>query len=449
MGARVTWLAMGVRPLWYASILIWAAVQPIEMWERGIVTVFGIIYAATNMVLLTRNDNPSWSNVIDKTLTVELATSILAALWLSPLLPEGPLPLVLWPTLTTLMVRNDKASFRMAIGMAAVVSSFVLDFPVLSNGLPFGLPPVAIGHRTTSAGIGGLTGVGGTSGINNATGVGGAPAVVGIAADGRWAALLFGLYLTLGLSLFVVAFLLRQHAQQTRQLQFTMDELKQKSEELSRRNQQLNEFSDKVYELAATEERNRIASEIHDTVAHRLTALFVQLQAARRRLTSGELEGAVENLEVSEALTQESLEAVRQSVRRIRRTSANEGIGALRRLITQYASLTGMTITTVFEASLQGTPPVVLALLYRVIQEALTNAKRHGRASEVTVQLTRIGLTLHLLVRDNGRGASEPKDGFGLSTMRDRVENLGGQITIETQPGKGFALSLRIPAWEA
>jgi two-component system, NarL family, sensor histidine kinase UhpB len=108
-----------------------------------------------------------------------------------------------------------------------------------------------------------------------------------------------------------------------------------------------------------------------------------------------------------------------------------------------------MTITTMFEASLQGTPPVVLALLYRVIQEALTNAKRHGRASEVTVQLTRIGLTLHLLVRDNGRGASEPKDGFGLSTMRDRVENLGGQITIETQPGKGFALSLRIPAWEA
>ncbi len=405
-------VALWVRPVWYAAILVWIAIQPIAMWQRGVVSVFAAVYAASNILMLTPSDDPNWSRIVERTLQIELVCSIVAALFFPPFLPKSPAPLLIWPTLTTFLMQQRGTSRGLAIGVLAAVTSFILDFRA-----PIWFPAAVNANPSYAKGT-------------------------------LSSALLLGLYLTLGLAIFMVALLLRQQGVQTSQLRRTMNELQQKSQELSHRNDQLNEFADKVYELAATEERNRIASEIHDTVAHRLTALFVQLQAAERQLGQGKVETAVENLQISEELTRESLEAVRESVRSIRRTSASEGLNALHRLTAQYAALTGMAINTTFEEPLQGIPPVVLALLYRVIQEGLTNAKRHGRASEVSVRLSRRGLILLLEVRDNGRGAGETVFGFGLSTMSEKVESLGGQLSIQTEPGQGFTLQLRVPAWE-
>ncbi|MCL6599972.1 MAG: sensor histidine kinase [Alicyclobacillus macrosporangiidus] len=226
-----------------------------------------------------------------------------------------------------------------------------------------------------------------------------------------------------------------------------LEEVRRRTEQVSRYNEQVNEYAERVHRLAAAEERNRIAGVIHDTVAHRLTALFVQLQAARRVLAQGDSAAAVGNLEVCEVLAQESLADVRRSVHALRSQVAGEGVEALRRLAIQYGAMTGMEVR--FDAGgVEILPMHCLGVFYRAIQEGLTNAHRHGRATIVTIRLRMADGMVMLDVSDNGRGAKGALAGFGLSTMRERVQRLGGDVHADTRPGQGFRLQVWVPVLE-
>ncbi|MDT5153444.1 MAG: hypothetical protein QOI01_5177 [Mycobacterium sp.] len=82
---------------------------------------------------------------------------------------------------------------------------------------------------------------------------------------------------------------------------------------------------------------------------------------------------------------------------------------------------------------------------YYVVAEALTNAAKHARASEITVRVKADGANLHILIRDDGIGGADTAKGSGLTGLVDRVEALGGQMTISSQPGRGTSLAVRIP----
>jgi signal transduction histidine kinase len=205
-------------------------------------------------------------------------------------------------------------------------------------------------------------------------------------------------------------------------------------------------LSAEVAELAAANERNRLAREIHDTLGHYLTVIHVQLEAARAVLATDQARGLLA-INRAQALAKDGLTAVRHSVRALREDGRVEGIAD------QLSSLVESVRDETFTATLavSGTPrpvPAAVALaLHRTALEALTNVRRHATASRVDMALTFADDGhVALRVEDDGRGAAEPSGGFGLTGIRERAEQLGGSARYVTAPGHGFTLEIEVPA---
>lgn len=199
--------------------------------------------------------------------------------------------------------------------------------------------------------------------------------------------------------------------------------------------------------LARAEERARIAREIHDTLAQRLTGIALQLEGAGRHLESDPAR-ARKRLERALAAAREGLEEARRSVLNLRADpldgkTLQEALGALTRAFT---SETGVRVRR--QVGLEGDlPPGTEAEVYRIVEEALTNVRRHAEATEVRLEL-RAGKSLGLLVRDDGRGFDPdavPEQRYGLMGMRERAELLDGHLRIRSVPGRGTVVALRAP----
>jgi signal transduction histidine kinase len=216
--------------------------------------------------------------------------------------------------------------------------------------------------------------------------------------------------------------------------------------ELAEANDRLRRHADEIEELATLRERNRIAREIHDTLGHSLTVVHVQLDAARRLLATNP-EGALGAIDRAQRMTHEGLGEVRRSVSMLRGASLTAGplVPALEKLVTD-------TRETGLETRLEvlGTPrklaPATEFTLYRAMQEALTNARRHARATRVVASVNfgdEAFVALH--VEDDGLGADDEPMGFGLLGLRERVQALGGRVAVETTKASGFALRVEVP----
>jgi signal transduction histidine kinase len=204
-------------------------------------------------------------------------------------------------------------------------------------------------------------------------------------------------------------------------------------------------LSEEVAQLAAANERSRLAREIHDTLGHYLTVIHVQLEAARA-LARTDPERGLTAVSRAQALAKDGLTAVRQSVRALREDAPIEGITE------QLAALVEAVRDENFSASFSagGTArPVAAAValaLHRTALEALTNVRRHAEATHVQLLLTfRPGGTIHLRVNDDGKGAATLDGGFGLTGLRERAEQLGGSVAFHTSTGQGFTLDMELP----
>lgn len=216
-------------------------------------------------------------------------------------------------------------------------------------------------------------------------------------------------------------------------------------------NSQLAGYAAEAEEIAIIKERNRLAREIHDNLGHYLTVINVQLEAARLLLRE-DVDKAETALNKAQRLTQEGLTAVRESISSLRE-SPLEGrtlIEALQKLA-EETQQTGI-VTRVL---VQGTPVVLEAnvnlTLYRIVQEGLTNVRKHARASqaELLIDYSQVDM-VHLRLQDNGVGttavdSTENYTGFGLIGIRERTQLLGGTMHIETSKNGGFSLSISIP----
>ena len=223
-------------------------------------------------------------------------------------------------------------------------------------------------------------------------------------------------------------------------------EVERLAAQLARANAQLAAQADHAEQLATVKERNRIAREIHDGLGHYLTVVHVQLQAAELLLAS-EPERARAALLKAQQLTHEGLGDVRRSVALLRGAER-----ARRPLPEALAALAEpcRAASRAVELHVEGEPrqlaePAELTL-FRAVQEALTNAQRHARATRIEIALD-YGASdrVRLRVRDDGVGASEPSGGYGLVGLRERAESLGGTVAIASEPGAGFELALEIP----
>jgi signal transduction histidine kinase len=212
-------------------------------------------------------------------------------------------------------------------------------------------------------------------------------------------------------------------------------------------------------ELAAAEreggrlaERQRLARDIHDTLAQGYVSIVLQLQAAEAELPDDAAEARA-HLELARRTASDNLAEARRLVWDLRPAALSTApLGeALGRLAGRVAEETGMEAT----AAVTGTPrplsPDAEVTLLRVTQEALANVRRHANAGRVAVTLSYMDGEATLDVRDDGAGFVPSGDGhgrnggLGLRGMRERVEALGGRLAVETAPGRGTTVAVTVP----
>jgi len=212
---------------------------------------------------------------------------------------------------------------------------------------------------------------------------------------------------------------------------------------LGRANEQLRGFTAQAEELAAARERARIARDVHDIVGHSLTAVQAQLCGALA-VYERDAERSVRLVQSALTLTEASLGDVRQSVSALRSEPGPSLIEELRSL---FSTTEQMGLTA--ELLLQGEPyqpsAMVSLAVVRMVQECITNSRRHGAASRLRVTLIYGEGVLSAQVEDDGAGADGLVPGVGLNGIRERVTMLGGELKIEAQSGVGVRLAARIP----
>jgi PAS domain S-box-containing protein len=198
------------------------------------------------------------------------------------------------------------------------------------------------------------------------------------------------------------------------------------------------------------EERNRMAREIHDTLAQAFTGILAQVGAANQVLTD-DLEATQAHLDLIKELARTGLTEARRSVVALRPQLLEEGSlqSALHHLVAQLR--TAAMDTTLYyeiEGAVYALPTEVESNLLRMGQEALTNAIRHAHADEIRVELVYDRDQVCLRVKDNGQGfgvGSIPaSEGFGLLGMSERAERIGAQLTIRSQPGQGTEIIVTV-----
>ncbi|MGH2413391.1 MAG: sensor histidine kinase [Microcystaceae cyanobacterium] len=223
---------------------------------------------------------------------------------------------------------------------------------------------------------------------------------------------------------------------------------RQTKEQLAAAHEQLRQYALQVEDLAAVQERNRIAREIHDSLGHTLTAQNIQLQTAVK-LWQRDSKQVRPFLEQAQRLACVAMQEVRRSVRTLREDAREETPleEAIESLVDNFRQGTGVSVSTNIDTCTP-VPPQLVKILYRLVQEALTNISKHARATNVEIQVETTPECVHLIVADNGRGFKpDPQNtsGFGLQGMSERVTAAGGVLHLETEPGTGCRITVELP----
>lgn len=214
-------------------------------------------------------------------------------------------------------------------------------------------------------------------------------------------------------------------------------------------NLRLAHYASTQEQLAVSRERNRLARELHDTLAHSLTALAVSLETAAAYFDL-DPQQARALLETSLKSARAGAEETRRALRALR-SSDVEDLGlrlAIRKLAESAAARCSLDLELALQDPLPPLPPDVEQTLYRVAQEAIENVVRHARAKKLTLRLFYNNGRTHLIVEDDGMGfdprAQTNTGRFGLMGMRERAELAGGSLQIESHKDKGTKVSLEI-----
>ena len=202
-------------------------------------------------------------------------------------------------------------------------------------------------------------------------------------------------------------------------------------------------------------ERDRIARELHDSLAQVLGVIHLQLRSLEARAKDEASPGIADELSAIAETADEAYGDVREAILGLRETvREDDGLeGSLREYLRKYSRQTGIVATLTCEGDTRRalTPRSEVQLL-RVVQEALTNTRKHSQAHRVSVRIDCLGPTPTLTIEDDGVGfdpstiAGSMEGGFGMKSMRERVEQIGGSIDVRTAPDQGTTIVVRLDA---
>ncbi|MCP4428653.1 MAG: GAF domain-containing sensor histidine kinase [Chloroflexi bacterium] len=216
-----------------------------------------------------------------------------------------------------------------------------------------------------------------------------------------------------------------------------------------------------AHEAGILQERQRLAGEIHDVLAQGFTSIVTHLEVVDANLDNDKLQVKTNirvHLDQARQTARDSLTASRQMVWALR-PDLQEGIllsNAVSLLAKRWSAANGIPIVTTTSGDSQQTHPDIETTMLRVTRESLNNIEKHAGATAVNITLTYLDTLIVLDVQDNGNGF-DPESahsiqkmggGFGLKSIREQVERLGGELTVESSPGKGTIIAVALPIKE-
>jgi len=193
--------------------------------------------------------------------------------------------------------------------------------------------------------------------------------------------------------------------------------------------------------LAVSRERNRLARDLHDTLAHSLAALSVQLEALRTLLTHDPA-AAQDALNGVTTLARNGLEESRQAIQALRTDPLKTTglVGALRNTLQAFQARTGVRTNLIVAGHEPDLTDEEAQALFRIAEEALTNVERHAAAQRATVRLAFGNDRIDLVIQDDGVGfdpATVDPDHYGLTGIRERAAMIGATLKVHSRPGGG------------
>lgn len=257
---------------------------------------------------------------------------------------------------------------------------------------------------------------------------------------------MFNLLISVNIIVFIIYCVLVIQRQQgiIEEVNLLYHKLTDTNEELQYANNELKKYADLKEKMGQTKERNRLAREIHDTLGHTLTGI------------SAGLDACIATIDVTPELTKKQLDLLSKVTR--------TGIGEVRRSVNELRpdALERLSLQSAIEQMLEEMRAVTKAeilfccetdrlkfdedeenTIYRIIQESITNAIRHGRADKVSIAMEQKMCNIRLVIRDNGLGCADMKMGFGTKHMQERVSMLNGTISFHSE--NGFTVEAIIP----
>ena len=225
---------------------------------------------------------------------------------------------------------------------------------------------------------------------------------------------------------------------------------RQQRHDLAQANTRLTHYAATLEQLSVSRERNRLARELHDTLAHTLSGVTVQLEAVKT-LWDADAMAARNLLEQSLGITRTGLTETRRALQALRASPLDDlGLSlAIQSLAESLAGRIGLQLNLRLPDHLDDLSPDIEQCVYRVTQEALANIDRHAAARHLTIQLDQQDSQLVLTISDDGRGFSPDEVNFnghlGLRGMKERAEMVGGRLEVESVPGQGTTVKLVIP----
>lgn len=225
------------------------------------------------------------------------------------------------------------------------------------------------------------------------------------------------------------------------------EDLAEEAQMLSQVNSQLRSYAAVTEKIGEDKERKRLAREIHDTLGHALTGIAAGVDACYAMIDKSP-QAAKSQLSLVSKVVRQGITDVRSSLNKLRPGALEQqGFkGALQRMTEEFASVADLEITLDFQADGCDFDVAKEDVLFRMIQECVTNSMRHGAAKRIDISLFEREGLLHVIVRDNGKGCEVVKPGYGLLQMQERITTIHGHVDFTGEDG--FTVHAVVPLLE-
>ena len=223
--------------------------------------------------------------------------------------------------------------------------------------------------------------------------------------------------------------------------------IRQQQHNLRLTNAKLTQYTHVLEDLTVSRERNRMARELHDTLAHSLTALSVQLETVKA-FWSIDPKKAQQLLDRSLEITREGTEETRRALKSLRASPLEDlGFGlAVKQLVFSAADRIGLKTVVRIPDEVNLLSKDEQQVVYRIAQEAIENVIKHANASQIEISMDEDENEFEISIRDDGIGCEEEikADGFGILGMRERANLIGGDLDVQSQKGEGCTVTFRL-----